>query len=263
VLRRTNTTITILSSRQQPFTSFVSLSANSPNRNREQKRRPFAQSTQFSQLPGAYMADKRTPGVRHLDYAIGAVASLIAFFVILWPFRDLEHDTWDFSGISRGINMELLIFIGLVVGIPLYFFYRKGKKINDAKALALTPEHSFRVKVTVDAIANNPALLTAVRGRPVTHSLKVDVTISPKDWDRIKKTGFYDAVLFKYPDTTSTTSREVNSYRVNYLETVGSVDFFNIGQAEDAKEELLQSLVNLKSAIERIKEGKQVTEFEL
>jgi hypothetical protein len=110
-------------------------------------------------------------------------------------------------------------------------------------------------------MTKNSPILNTIRGRALTHSLVVDVKISKKDWAAIKKAGLYDAVLFQYPDSTSTYSGEMMDYKVSSLSFTGSVSFYNISQLEEAKETLITNLHNLKASIAN--EGKQEHRFEI
>lgn len=159
--------------------------------------------------------------------------------------------------------MEALIF-WLLVAAGITFFIRRSKKAKKAEQAALdaAPEQPFKVNVAITPIKDN-ALLKIVRGRPLTHMLEMDIQISPKDWQRIKDAGLYDAVLFEYPDETSTTSGELSTCHVRGLRQKIGVCFYNIGDAERAKEALLQSLHNLKDAITLQKEGKRTESFEI
>jgi hypothetical protein len=101
------------------------------------------------------------------------------------------------------------------------------------------------------------------RGRGLTHNLEVRVNIGPKDWQRIKDAGLYDAVLFEYPDPTSTYSGEMRPYKVSDLTYHGAASFYNIQQATAAKEQLLKALYALKDDIETQKAGPIRETFEI
>src|SRR5205823_537106 len=124
------------------------------------------------------------------------------------------------------------------------------------------PERAFKVNVAVVPIQAD-GLLNFVRGRALTHNLEVDVVISPKDWQRIKDAGLMDAPLFEYPDSTSTYSGIMNQYPVKFLQSKGAASFYDINSADEAKEELIQSILQLRARLELIKEGPQVTSFEI
>jgi hypothetical protein len=158
----------------------------------------------------------------------------------------------------------LMFYIIIPLTIIGIVFYRRTKKRNDAEALALTPEHPFKVSVTVEPLEKSSFGLDYVRGRKLTHQLTIDVTISQKDWKRIKDAGVYDASLFKYSDTTSTHSGEMRDYVVHQLDGPKSyAGFYNITDAEIAKETLLKNLYNLKDTIALHKEGKRSESFEI
>jgi hypothetical protein len=209
------------------------------------------------------MADKRkSPGVRQLDNAIVALLLLMLLFFLSAAGYQYINTLPD--SFPRGINMELLIFIGLVVGIPLYFKYRKQKKVTDAAALALTPEHPFKVKMTVEPIEKSAFGLDTIRGRALSHVLEIEVTISQKDWKRIKDAGYYDATLFKYPDTVSARSAALMDFPINQLRLGKThTEFYDLGAAEEAKETALKTLYTLKDIIALHKEGKRSESFEI
>ena len=92
----------------------------------------------------------------------------------------------------------------------------------------------------------------------------MDIQISLKDWKRIDDAGFIDAPLFEYPNQTSTHIGELEQFPVKFLKDgPKAVLFYNIGQAEEAKEELLKSLVTIRAAIEAQKEGRRETSIEI
>jgi hypothetical protein len=156
--------------------------------------------------------------------------------------------------------MEALIAYLILPAIIIYYFVRKRTKKQEFDS---SPEHPFKVNIAVLAQETKGAL-NIVRGRALTHHLEIDVKISPKDWDRIKKAGIYDATLFEYPDPTSTYSGEMREYYVRDLRLdKTAVSFYNIGQAEEAKETLLQNLYKLKDAVELQKEGRRSESFEI
>jgi hypothetical protein len=169
-------------------------------------------------------------------------------------FGDNMGNFWD------GFNGLLTIGFWAGAAYAVYYFVvvRKQKKQEFEKS----PEHPFQVNVAVVPFKTT-GVLNVVRGRPLTHFLEVDVKISPKDWQRIKDAGLYDAVLFEYPDPTSTYSGEMREYNVRDLQIKGAASFYNLGQAQEARETLLKNIVNLKAAVEVQKEGRQQTSFEL
>jgi hypothetical protein len=91
--------------------------------------------------------------------------------------------------------------------------------------------------------------------------VEVDVTISQKDWQRIKDAGLYDMTLFEYPSPQGDGEKRI--FYVRFLRNKGYAGFYDLFSAENAKEELLKALHNLKAAIEVQKEGTRVTEFEI
>jgi hypothetical protein len=145
----------------------------------------------------------------------------------------------------------------VLVGVPAvigYFVFDRWKNYK----FVPEPEYDvpFKVDVTVRPIQDS-ALLKMVRGRALTHRLEIKVRIGPKDWQRIKDAGLYDAILFDYPDATSTYSGERGQYCVCHLRTDGAAAFYNIGDAYAAKEKLIHSLHELRQAIDVQKEGVQ------
>jgi hypothetical protein len=208
---------------------------------------------------------KDNRGVQHLNYAIGALALLIAVFVVLMPFRDLAHDTWDFSSISGyfpRFKMDSIMGFLVFFCIPAYFIYRFFQKRQHSAAVEAAPEQPFKVNIAVLPM-QDAALTKLARGRRMTHMLEMDIQIGIKDWQRIKDAGLYDAVLFSYPDPTSTYSGDMHTCHVRELRQKIAVPFYNLGDAEKAKEEFLKNIVNLRAAVETMKEGPQRTSFEL
>lgn len=158
--------------------------------------------------------------------------------------------------------MEGLLGLLFFVGVPGYFIFRFISKRSRAKEIEAMPERPFKIDVTLEPI-DDKGLIKVVRGRALTHILSVRADISPKDWDRIKRAGLYDAVLFEYPDPTSTYSSEMREYNVRDLERPSGAPFYNITQAEAAKEKLIAGIHNLKDAIELHRDGKRTESFEL
>ena len=150
--------------------------------------------------------------------------------------------------------MEGLISIAFLC-LCIYLVYKFTKKSGDRRDAERAPEEPFKVDVTVVPIQDS--LLRIVRGRALTHKLEVKVRIGLKDWQRIKDAGLYDAILFDYPDATSTFSDKRGQYCVCHLREDGAAVFYNIGDAYAAKEKLIHSLQELRQAIEVQKEGPQ------
>jgi hypothetical protein len=217
------------------------------------------------------MAKDRDPGVKQLDYAINFVLGFIALVAILAAVSGLSKNISDLlpelnpnlsnllpSLYSWMPPMSALGF--LLYLIPIYLIYRYFRNKN---ALAAAPDDQpFKVNVAIVPIEDSK-LLKIIRGRALTHNLSVKVDIGLKDWERIKKAGLYDAVLFEYPDPTSTYSGEMREYNVRDLKIHGAAPFYNLNQAMEAKETLLKNIVNLRATVEAQKEGPQVTSFEI
>jgi hypothetical protein len=177
--------------------------------------------------------------------------------------RKAVQDKLDYLKSGPSDLTKFLIFCGVVAGIIVLISYaRRRIREHNQRELNAMPEQPFKVNVTVKPIEASK-ILNVVRGRALTHGLDVDVTIGPKDWDRIKKAGLYDAVLFDFPDCTSTFSGERDLYRVSHLRSPGGAAFYNINDAYEARDKLINALHDIKATIEVQKEGKQVTEFEI
>jgi hypothetical protein len=155
----------------------------------------------------------------------------------------------------------IVIFVGPVV---LFFVFRHFRRLRREAEIAASPEHPFKVNVAVEPFKTT-GFQNVLRGRALTHFLSMDVKISMKDWQRIKDAGLYDAVLFDYPNNRSTYDGTRDTFPVRILEGEGrrSVGFYNIGDAEEAKEKLLKALYDLKDAIALQKEGKRSESFEI
>jgi hypothetical protein len=149
--------------------------------------------------------------------------------------------------------------------VAIYILYRYLKHLinqHDQKELDAMPEQPFKVDVTVKSIEDS-ALFKMKSGRARTHSLDINVKIGPKDWQRIKQAGLYDAILFEYVDYFSTEAGEMERYKVSSLRQPNAVGFYNINAAHAAKEQLLKALHDLKDTIEVQKEGPQREVFEI
>jgi hypothetical protein len=190
-------------------------------------------------------------------------AAMVALVFGLAIHSHLDEIKHSFTTITWGENMDGLLGFLFFVVLPGWWIYaRFFKDRTKVKTHYQQAEDGpMQVKITVEPITRNTPILNFVRGRPLSHALVVDVKISKKDWAAIKKAGLYDALLFQYPDTTSTYSGEMMDYRVSSLTFKGSAGFYNIGQAEEAKQTLIQNLHNLKAAI--VNEGRQEYSFEI
>lgn len=159
---------------------------------------------------------------------------------------------------------EGFMLLTVFVGGPIAFFVIRGRlRDADRREIDRQPEQTFKVNVAVVPIPDDSPFIKMIRGRRITHNLEVDVVISPRDWQHIKDAGLLDAPLFEYPDTTSTYSGVVNQYPVKFLTTKGAASFYNLNEAEAAKEKLIESLYNLRDAIEVQKEGRQSERLEI
>ena len=160
------------------------------------------------------------------------------------------------------LNNDLGMLFGFALIGSLIFLFIRYRKKSEETTLAASPEHPFKVNVVVEPMQGNAAI-NVIRGRKLTHILKMDVKISLKDWKRIKDAGLYDAVLFDYANTTSTYSGDRQTCHVRELQNPTGVSFYNIGEAEHAKEQLIEKLYDLRSAIDAHRAPPQAERLEI
>jgi hypothetical protein len=156
-------------------------------------------------------------------------------------------------------NLGFLLWIPILYGLYHFFVVRPRRE----REFEASTEHPFKVKVAVVPSDYKNATLDFVRGRRLTHFLEVDVNISPKDWKRIKDAGVYDAVLFSFPNERSTYDNTMDTVHVRQLQKPFSIGFYNLIDAEDAKETLLKKLYDLKDTITVQQEGRREESFEI
>jgi hypothetical protein len=228
-----------------------------------------------------------SPGERQLDRAITAIMAVIVLgmFILIgrglleqlnvWIYGDptnpmanpnpAENNIWKAMERYMGsISPFALIFdiaVYAAIGYGIYWFF--AVRPRNKKEFEASPEHAFKVSVAIKPIPVDSARL--LRGRKVTHSLSMDIKISPKDWKRIDEAGLMDASLFDYPNQVSFENKEREHFLVSSLrhnKPMG-VQFYDIGDAEEAKEKLLKNLYMLKDAVEAQKEGVRSESFEI
>jgi hypothetical protein len=202
------------------------------------------------------------PSVRQLDTVIaifGLVIGLAALAgtISLVTGHGFNLNLQAFSSLGDNLDAFTIIFnvavyAGIAYGIYYFVVIRPRKKADfDA-----SPEHPFKVDITIRAFQDS-FINKMQRGRAATHNLEINVDISPKDWQRIKDAGLYDATLFEYPNQNSVETREMERFKVIDLRTHGAVSFYNINDALEAKEKLIKALHDLKDTIDVHKEGPQ------
>jgi hypothetical protein len=209
------------------------------------------------------MADK---GIKHLDYAIGALALLIAVFVVLMPFRDLAHDTWDFSGISGyfpRFKMDGVMGFLVFFCIPAYFIYRHIQKRKEGAPMGIFgsifgehfgnkgPEFIEKGPMKLDIRSEEikaPNYRHVSEGGRNWHRMYIDFKITRQDYDKYKRSGLMENELFgmrhpKYPDV-------MMSFAGGSLGYIRFVDFPNVQEMESARDDLIQGLHAVRSRIE-------------
>jgi hypothetical protein len=154
--------------------------------------------------------------------------------------------------------MELMIFLALVIGVPLLIYNSKKKKKEAWQALPA--DGPMKVNITEE---NIPA--GSFNSKRVKCLLRIDVKISQNDWKAIANAGLMKKVIFQYPSSAGDQYDPDNmfDFRVEHLKDPAGVTFGDVIQMQEAKEQLIQGLHNLKAQAEQQRGGPRTDSFEI
>ena len=154
--------------------------------------------------------------------------------------------------------MELMIFLGLIIGVPLLIYNSKKKKKEAWQAL---PEDG-PMKVNIEESFTPPG---SFNSKQVPCGLKIDVKIGQKDWRAIANAGLMKKVLFRADGPTGEKydPENVRDWHVEDLKNVTYASFWDTDRMQQAKEQLIHSLHNLRAHIDGIRSGPKKDSFEI
>lgn len=154
---------------------------------------------------------------------------------------------------TGGLSLDGLLGF-LLLAIPAFFivrhFIKKKKMKQEWDAL---PEEG-PMKVSIEERMLEPGSFNSKR---IKCDLKIDVKISKKDWKAIADAGLMKKVLFNADSPTGEPYDPENvwPWKVEDLKKVTSAPFWDTDRMSKAKEELIQSLYNLREQIDSVRAG--------
>lgn len=150
--------------------------------------------------------------------------------------------------------MEALIFYGLIIGAGVWWYMSRQKKKE--KWEALPQDGPMQVNIEEDY---------NTKSRHVPCGLKIDVKISQADWKAIHQAGLMKKVLFHGdgPSGKQYDPENVRPWTVEDLQRVTMAMFWDADRMHQAKEELIESLRNLRAHVDNIRHGSKKDSFEL
>lgn len=175
------------------------------------------------------------------------------------PLNDLEK---GFSKAADVIGTVFEIIFGLIALLVIVFLYLKFSRKSEERVAWDNLPVDGPMQVRIEEQFSEAG---SFNSKHVPCGLRIDVKISQKDWKAIADAGLMKKVIF-YGDGPSGEQYDPENVRpwlVEDLKRPTYASFWDAGRMREAKEELLNSLVNLRATAEALKEGKQVTEFEL
>jgi hypothetical protein len=149
-----------------------------------------------------------------------------------------------------------LAFMFYIGGFITYLLIRRNNKRQEF--YELPKEGPMQVNLTEGEVP-----LSGINRR-IRFQLKVEVKISQKDWHSIQKAGLKKFVLVSSDGPTGDDSPDnVRHLQVEDLKNVCHLGFTNIQRLQEGKEQLVQSLRNLKAQIETHQQGPKQESFEI
>ena len=154
--------------------------------------------------------------------------------------------------------MEALIFFGGIILIIVWFFRSRKKKKEQWEALPLDGP----MRVTIEE-QMTPA--GSFNSKQVPCGLKIDIKISQKDWKAIADAGLMKKILFRADGPTGQKYDPENfrDWLVEDLKHVTYASFWDTDRMHQAKEELIESLHNLRDHIDSVRDGPKKETMEI
>lgn len=167
-----------------------------------------------------------------------------------------------FQTFAWWVGTAFQVIFGLIALIVVLFLYLKfSRKSEERTAWAQLPaDGPMQVNIEEQFIEAG-----TFNSKQVPCGLKIDVKISQNDWRAIANAGLMKKLLF-YGDGPTGAQYDPENTRpwlVEDLKTPTYASFWDVERMHDAKEDLINSLVNLRAAIEVQKEGRREAQFEI
>ena len=154
------------------------------------------------------------------------------------------------------------LFGFLLVAIPIFLIVRHFmKKSATREAFAALPEDG-PMQVKLEEVFTPPG---SFNSKQIPCELKIDVTISQKDWQAIANAGLMKKVLFQ-ADGLSGKKYDPDNMRdwlVEDLKRPTIAPFWDTDRMHQAKEQLITSLHTLRAHIDGIRQGPKTDSFEV
>ena len=150
----------------------------------------------------------------------------------------------------------MLLWIPILLGI--YWFFKSKQKTKE-KFEALPKEGPMKVNITTRG--TDPSIFA----KHIRCAMDIDVTISQKDWASIMRSGMNKHTLFDYPGLSGDPNdpENIRQFTVDDLKNKTHIGFTTEAQMEQAKEQLIQGLANLRQAIDYRSQGPQTESLEI
>jgi hypothetical protein len=163
---------------------------------------------------------------------------------------------------SSAIGTIFQIGVGLVFAFVAFIIYLNvsSKSAKDKAWKALPVDGPM--KVSLEETYAEPGTFNS---KHVPCGLKIDVRISQNDWRVISNAGLMKYNLFDGdgPSGQQYDPENIRPWLVEDLKTPTIASFWDVQRMQNAKQKLLQNLVNLRAQIENLKEKDNKTEFEI
>jgi len=154
--------------------------------------------------------------------------------------------------------MEALLFWGGLAAI--IFFVVRAKMRKKAKWAALPKDGPMKVSIEEDYL--KPGTFNS---NHVPCGLKIDVTLSQNDWRALHSAGLMKKVLFTAdgPSGQRYDPENTRDWHVEDLQRPTYASFWDADRMQNAKEQLLKSLHDLRDHIDARRYGTKKETFEI
>jgi len=154
------------------------------------------------------------------------------------------------------------LFGFLMVAVPIFLVVRHFMKKQKTKEQFEALPEDGPMKVSIEE-RYTPA--GSFNSKQVPCGLAIDVKISQKDWRAIAAAGLMKKVLFQAdgPSGQKYDPENVRDWHVEDLKNVTYASFWDTDRMHQAKEQLIDSLHNLRSHIDSIRQGPKKETMEI
>jgi hypothetical protein len=167
-----------------------------------------------------------------------------------------------FQNFMWWVGTAFEVVFALVALLVIFFLFLKfsGKSEERTAWANLPAEGPMNVNIEEQYVEAG-----SFNSKHVPCGLKIDVKISQNDWRVIANAGLMKKVLFEAdgPSGAQYDPENTRPWLVEDLKTPTYASFWDVQRMHQAKEELINSLVNLRATIEAQKEGRRETQFEI